>query len=357
MNSFGKALRVTTFGESHGAGIGCVIDGLPANLKVDYAKIKEWLDRRKPGQNKYSTSRKEKEEFEILSGVFEGFTTGTPLAIYIANSDHKSSDYGSIKDLFRPGHADATYFYKYGIRDYRGGGRSSARESVARVAAAGVASLMLEELNIVVKSGVSSVGNVDGKKYDFNHAKTSEIFSLDKSAEGAQKDKILEAKNSHDSVGGTVVISILNAPKGLGEPLYDKLDSRLAEVMMGINGAKGVEIGLGVNSSKVFGSKNNDLMDKSGFITNNAGGILGGISSGAEILVKVHFKPTPSIFHEQKTLDKDGNEVVCKLKGRHDPCIAIRGSVVAEAMAVLTIADMLLLNLGSKVEHLKKIYG
>ncbi len=356
MNSFGSRLRVSTFGESHGAGVGCLIDGMPANIRLDIKEIQAWLNRRRPGQNIYATTRKESDEVQVLSGIFNGLTTGTPIALFIPNENQKSSDYDAIKDIFRPGHADATYHYKYGIRDYKGGGRSSARETAARVAAAGAVYTLLKELNICVKSGICSIGEIVGEREDFDFAKTSEIFTLDQTKEDAQKAAIMEARNSHDSVGGSALVCISGAPKGLGEPLYGKLDAKLAEAMMSINGVKAVEIGLGAKASKLKGSQNNDLMNINGFLSNNAGGILGGISSGEDILVKVHFKPTPSIFHSQPTQDISGNEVMCKLKGRHDPCIAVRGSVVAEAMAVLVVADMLLLNLGSKLSHLKQIY-
>lgn len=356
MNHFGKRLCVSTFGESHGAGIGCVIEGMPANTPLHVKSVQEWLDRRRPGKSPYATARKESDNVQILSGVFEGKTTGTPIALFIPNENQKSSDYSNIKDLFRPGHADLTYWKKYGIRDYRGGGRSSARETAARVAAAGVASALLDELHIQVQSGIYSIGEVQGRKLDFSFAKKSEIFSLDPDFESKQKEAILEAKNSHDSIGGCAFVKITGAPAGLGEPLYDKLDARLAEAMMGINGVKAVEIGQGVNASRLKGSQNNDLMDENGFLTNNSGGILGGMSSSAPIELKIHFKPTPSIFHEQSTQNIHGQKVTYKLKGRHDPCIAVRGSVVAEAMAVLVIADMLLLNMGSTLEHVKKVY-
>lgn len=356
MNHFGRRLCVSTFGESHGAGIGCVIEGMPSGVPLHVKTIQAWLERRRPGKTPFATARKESDTVQVLSGVFEGLTTGTPIALFIPNENQKSSDYGSVKELFRPGHADLTYWKKYGIRDYRGGGRSSARETAARVAAAGVAEALLEALNIRVQSGICAIGEVIGEAVDFEHAKTSEIFSLDSAREEAQKAAILEAKNSHDSIGGSAFVRISGAPAGLGEPLYDKLDARLAEAMMGINGVKAVEIGEGVKAARLKGSQNNDLMDENGFLSNHAGGILGGMSSGAPIELTVHFKPTPSIFHAQSTQDIHGNAVTCNLKGRHDPCIAVRGSVVAEAMAVLVVADMLLLNMGSTLSQVKKLY-
>ena len=356
MNHFGRKLCVSTFGESHGAGIGCLIDGMPANIPLHVEDIQAWLERRRPGKTPYATARNESDNVQILSGTFEGKTTGTPIVLFIPNENQKSSDYSSVMELFRPGHADLTYWKKYGIRDYRGGGRSSARETAARVAAAGVAEALLKELNIRIQSGICAIGEVIGKKIDFEFAKNSEIYSLDPDLEVAQKEAILEAKNSHDSIGGSAYVKITGIPAGLGEPLYDKLDARLASAMMGINGVKAIEIGEGINAARLRGSQNNDLMDENGFLSNHSGGILGGMSSSAPIELKVHFKPTPSIFHDQNTQDIHGESVTCKLKGRHDPCIAVRGSVVAEAMAVLVIADMLLLNMGSTLEQVKKLY-
>src|SRR5574344_1694344 len=317
LNSFGHRFRFTTFGESHGKALGCIVDGVPAGIKIDEEFIQSEMNRRKPGQNEFATKRNEGDVVEILSGVFEGYSTGTSISMIIFNENQKSSDYSNIKDLFRPGHADFTYFNKYGIRDYRGGGRSSARETAARVAAGAIAKLLLNELN----------------------------------------NDILKAKNSHNSVGGVALINVKNCPVGLGEPIYHKLDAQIANAMMSINAVKAVEIGDGILASKVLGFDNNDQIRKSGFKTNHSGGILGGISNGDDINVKVYFKATPSIFIEQETVDIYGNEVECKLKGRHDPCVAIRGSVVAESMIALVIADMLLLNMSSKVENIKKVYA
>jgi len=355
-NSFGRKFSFTTFGESHGEAIGCVIDGVPAGLSIDKEYLQSELDRRRPGKNRFETQRKEPDKLEILSGVFEGVSTGTPIAVLIRNQNQKSSDYDNVKNMFRPGHADITYFLKYGIRDYRGGGRSSARETAARVAAGGIAKILLKELDINIKSGVFAIGDIEAKNIDFSYSKTSDIYSLDKEAELAQKELVERSKNEHDSIGGTVLLKLQSVPFGLGEPIYYKLDALLAEAMMGINGVKAVEIGLGQKASLAKGSQNNDQINKDGFITNNCGGILGGISTGEDIDIKVYFKPTPSIFKAQQTIDTDGEEREFLLKGRHDPCIAIRGSVVAEAMAAIVVADMLLLNMGSKLEHLKKIY-
>jgi chorismate synthase len=357
MNSFGQRFRFTTFGESHGQALGCIVDGAPAGLKIDTGFIQDEMNRRKPGQNAFATARNEGDKVEILSGVFEGVSTGTPIAMVIFNENQKSKDYTNIKDLFRPGHADFTYFNKYGIRDYRGGGRSSARETAARVAAGAIAKLMLKELGIKIQSGICEIDGIKGAKADFGFAKDSEIFTLDKDKEEFQKEAILNAKKEHNSVGGVALVNVQNCPIGLGEPLYFKLDSQIANAMMSINAVKGVEIGDGFESVSKKGSENNDEIRNAGFKTNHSGGILGGISNGDEINVKVYFKPTPSIFIKQETVDINNNEVECELKGRHDPCVAIRGSIVAESMMALVLADMALLNLSSKIENVKKVYG
>jgi len=357
MNSFGKKLTLTTFGESHGTAIGCILDGVPAGLAIDEASIQADLDRRKPGKSKLETARKEDDKVEILSGVFEGVATGTPIAMVIYNTNQKSKDYGNIKELFRPGHADFTYFHKYGIRDYRGGGRSSARETAARVAAGAIAKLILAKANIVVESGVSAIDGVEAQNYDFEYAKSSMLYALDKDKEALQEAAVMHAKNTHDSVGGVVVTRALNVPVGLGEPLYYKLDGVLAEAMMGINAAKAVEIGDGIAAASSKGSENNDEISHEGFLSNHSGGILGGISNGDEIIVKTHFKPTPSIFKAQKSITKANVDTTCELKGRHDPCVAIRGSVVCESMMALVLADMLLLNLGKQISHIETLYA
>ncbi len=357
MNSFGHRFKFTTFGESHGKALGCIVDGVPAGIKIDEDFIQSEMNRRKPGQNAYATARKEGDKVEILSGVFEGLSTGTPISMIIFNENQKSKDYTNVKDLFRPGHADFTYFNKYGVRDYRGGGRSSARETAARVAAGAIAKLMLDELGIDIQSGICEINGIKSSKIDFEHAKNSEIFSLDKDKEQFQKDAILEAKKEHNSVGGVALINVKNCPIGLGEPLYFKLDSQIANAMMSINAVKAVEIGDGIESVHETGQENNDEIRNSGFKSNHSGGILGGISNGDEINVKVYFKPTPSIFLKQETIDIHDNEVECELKGRHDPCVAIRGSVVAESMMALVLADMALLNMSSKIENVKKVYN
>ena len=356
MNSFGEKLRFSTFGESHGKAIGCLLDGVPAGLKIDEVYIQSELDRRKPGKSEFETARKEADKVEILSGVFEGLSTGTPIAMIIFNTNQKSKDYTNIKDVFRPGHADFTYYHKYGIRDYRGGGRSSARETAARVAAGAIAKLMLNELGITVLSGISEVAGISSETFDYAKAKKSIIYALDESKEEAQKEAILKAKSEHDSVGGVSRVLIQGVPIGLGQPLYYKLDGVLADAMMGLNAVKAVEIGDGVLSARSLGSQNNDAIRADGFESNHAGGILGGISNGDDIVLNVYFKPTPSVFKEQHTVTTRNEEVDFSLKGRHDPCVAIRGTVVCESMAALVIADMLLLNMGSNINSVSKYY-
>ena len=356
MNSFGQKLKFSTFGESHGTAIGCLLDGVPAGLEIDENYIQNELDRRKPGKSEFETARKEADKVEILSGVFEGKSTGTPIAMIIYNTNQKSKDYSNIKDIFRPGHADFTYFHKYGLRDYRGGGRSSARETAARVAAGAIAKLMLDTLNISVESGISDIAGIKSDVCNYEYAKTSIIYSLDPSKEEEQKAIILKAKNNHDSVGGISRVLIKGAPIGLGQPLYYKLDAILADAMMGINAVKAVEIGDGILSTSLLGSENNDEIRNTGFTTNHSGGILGGISNGDDIVMNVYFKPTPSIFKEQQTVTTKDEEVDFSLKGRHDPCVAIRGTVVCEAMAALVIADMLLLNMGSTMDGFSRYY-
>jgi len=357
MNSFGLRFRFTTFGESHGKAIGCVVDGVPAGLKIDEDFIQSELNRRRPGQSHLTTARSESDKVEILSGVFEGKSTGTPIAMVIFNKDQKSRDYSNIKDIFRPGHADFTYWHKYGIRDYRGGGRSSARETAARVAAGAIAKLILKEIGVEVKGAIIEVGGIESKSIDFEYAKESIINSGDREVEPKQIEAIESAKKNHDSIGGAVLVKAFNVPIGLGEPIYYKLDSKLADAFMSINAVKAVEIGDGIKSSRSFGSQNNDAITKNGFASNHSGGILGGISNGDEVVAKVWFKPTPSIFKEQTSLNINGEEIKYKLKGRHDPCVAIRAVVICEAMMASVLADMALLNMSSKIDYLRRIYN
>ncbi|HEC1860740.1 TPA: chorismate synthase [Campylobacter coli] len=360
MNTFGTRLKFTSFGESHGVAVGCVIDGMPAGVKFDEEFLQSELDKRKGG-SKFATPRKEGDKAQVLSGVFEGYTTGHPIAIVVFNENAHSKDYDNLKDLFRPAHADFTYFYKYGIRDHRGGGRSSARESVARVAGGAVAAMLLREFGICVQSGVFGVGrfvsNLKEEELDFEFAKQSEIFCLDPNLEDEFKKEILSARNSKDSVGASVYTRAKGMLVGLGEVLYDKLDSKLAHALMGINAVKAVEIGEGINASKMRGSQNNDALKGGEFLSNHSGGILGGISNGENLILKTYFKPTPSIFSKQSSMDKFGNDLEFELKGRHDPCVGVRGSVVVSAMVRLVLADCLLLHASANLNNLKNAYG
>ena len=354
-NSFGEIFRFTTFGESHGKAIGVVIDGVPAGIDFDEGFLVSELERRRPGKNRFATQRKESDTPEILSGIFEGKTTGTPIAIVIFNKDQKSRDYSNIKDLFRPGHADFTYWHKYGIRDYRGGGRSSARETAARVAAGAVAKMILKELDIKIEAGVVEIGGIRAERADYEYAKNSPVFALDRDAEKKWIEAIDNAREEHNSLGGAVKLRIKNLPAGLGEPIYYKLDNVLASAMVSINAVKGIYIG-NSEAHRLTGLENNDEISQKGFLSNNSGGVLGGISNGEDVELEIFFKPTPSIFKPQKSVDIYGKEIEVNLKGRHDPIVAIRGSVVAEAMAACVVTDMLLLNMTRKMDYIRKIY-
>ncbi|RLA73950.1 MAG: chorismate synthase [Epsilonproteobacteria bacterium] len=357
VNSFGTRFKITTFGESHGKALGVVVDGVPAGLTIDEVFIQSEMDRRKPGTNKLTTKRKESDKVQILSGVFEGVSTGTPIGILIVNENQKSKDYDNIKDIFRPGHADMTYFFKYGLRDFRGGGRSSARETACRVASGAIAKLILNTLNIKISSGVSQIGDIKAKKINFEYAKESDIYALDETVEQSQKDLIKKTMRQKDSVGAVVKIKVDNCPVGLGEPMYHKVDAKLFEALGGLNAVKAVSIGAGFGVGLLKGSQNNDKITKDGFSTNNSGGILGGITNGDDIDIDVYFKPTPSISKPQQTIDTNGANVCCEIKGRHDPCVGIRGSVVCESMVAIVLVDMLLLNTTSKMQNILKIYG
>ena len=379
MNTFGKRFALSSFGESHGVAIGGVIDGMPSNVEINLEFLQNEMSKRKPG-GKYATNRKEDDELRILSGVFEEngklFSTGASIGFVIENTSQHSKDYENIKELFRPGHGDFGYFAKWGIRDYRGGGRASARETAIRVAGGAFAQLLLNHFGIEVKSGVLSVGEIGRVEggyaellgaVDFENARNSEIFALLPECEASQKELIKSCKDSGESVGASVLSVAKGLFAGLGEPMYDKLDSKIAEAMMNINGVKAVEIGAGAAASKLRGSENNDELLPAGnggfgamraeFGSNNAGGVLAGISSGADLVVLSHFKPTPSIFSEQRTINKRGEAVKFALVGRHDPCIGVRGSVVATAMMRLVLADMLLLGASSRLEMLKRAWS
>jgi chorismate synthase len=349
MNKFGNIFNFTTFGESHGEAIGCVVDGCPSLLDLNELDIQKYLDKRRPGQSKFTTQRQESDEVKILSGVFEGKTTGTPIALLIQNQDQKSQDYGDIKDKFRPSHADYTYFKKYGIRDYRGGGRSSARETAMRVGAGAIARKITEKNNIEIFGYISQIGEkkIDYNSIDFNEINNNELFCPDKKAVGEFSDYLLDIRKKGDSVGAIVEIVARNVPIGLGEPIYDKLDARLASAMMSINAVKGVEIGFGMASAELRGSQVADEMfnenGKIKFSSNNSGGVIGGISSGQDLVVRFAVKPTSSILIPRKTFDVAGNNSEIITKGRHDPCVGIRAVPVGEAMLACVLADFVLM--------------
>lgn len=348
-NSYGESFRITTFGESHGAAVGVIIDGCPAGLELNDDDIQKELDRRKPGQSKVSTLRKEDDKVEILSGVFEGKTTGTPIALMVRNTSQRSQDYNDIKDLFRPGHADFTYFKKFGIRDYRGGGRASARETIGRVAAGAVAKKILALKGIDIFGYIIQIENIRSENFEREFIEQNPIRTADRNAYPLMEEAILKAKYELDSVGGVIELCIKNVPAGLGEPVFDRLNARLAYAVMSIPAVKGVEFGAGFKAAAMRGSENNDEITQDGFLSNNAGGTLGGISSGQDIVLRFAVKPTSSILTPKKTIDKNGELREIITKGRHDPCIAPRGVVVAEAMAALTIVDMMMIHAGRNI--------
>ena len=343
-NSFGKIFKVTTFGESHGAALGCIIDGCPPQIELCEADIQEELDRRKPGQSDVTTQRKEDDTVQILSGVFEGKTLGTPIGLIIYNKDQRSQDYSNIKDTFRPNHADITYHAKYGHRDYRGGGRSSARETAMRVAAGAVAKKYLENIGVVTRGYVSQIGNIKADKINLDSPKTNKYFFADETKLDDLNGMFSKLISEGNSVGAKLGVSVKNCPIGLGEPVFDKLDADLAKAIMSINAVKSVSIGNAEDILSLKGSEIRDEIRKTGFSTNNAGGILGGISNGDEINLDFLIKPTSSIKASGKTLDAKGNEVDIKVSGRHDPCVGIRAVPIAEAMVNLVIVDHLLRN-------------
>ncbi|HQO31325.1 MAG TPA: chorismate synthase [Chitinophagales bacterium] len=356
-NSFGEIFRITTFGESHGVALGVIIDGCPAGLAIDPAFIQSELERRKPGQSAIVTQRKEADEVEILSGIFENKTQGTPIALLIRNADQKSKDYEHIKDSYRPSHADFTYDAKYGTRDHRGGGRSSARETAARVAAAAIAKQLLQHYGIQIHAYVSKVGNIAVEKpyteLDLSQTEANIIRCPDPVIAEQMIEFIKVVKKNGDTVGGVITGVIKGVPAGLGEPVFDKLHADLAKAMMGINAAKGFEYGSGFAGTELLGSQHNDLFfSEEGAIrtrTNLSGGIQGGISNGMDIYFNVAFKPIATIMRDQESVDKDGNPAVVSGKGRHDPCVLPRAVPIVEAMAALTITDHLLRQRANKL--------
>ncbi len=349
-NSFGHIFRVTTWGESHGPAIGCVIDGVPSRLAIDATEIQHYLDQRKPGQNRFMTQRQEADRVKILSGTFDGMTTGTPVSLMIENTDQRSRDYGDIKDKYRPGHADFTYMEKYGIRDHRGGGRSSARETACRVAAGAIARKVLG-IAIEVKAALVQIGDheINHDNWDWDEVDNNPFWCPDRKMVPVWEKYLDDIRKRGSSIGAVIEVHAFGVPAGIGAPVYAKLDSDLAAAMMSINAVKGVEIGEGFNAARLSGEENADemYMDETGkaaIRTNHAGGILGGISSGKEIICRFAVKPTSSILTPRKTVDKHGRETEIITKGRHDPCVGIRAVPVGEAMMACVLADHILLH-------------
>ena len=338
-NSFGKLFKITTWGESHGKGIGVVIDGCPPMIPIDENIIQSMLNRRKPGSSSASTKRVEPDKAIIMSGVFNGMTTGTPLMIMVENKDADPGAYEPYADIYRPGHGDITYMAKYKIRDWRGGGRASARETVARVAAGAVAKALLDKEGITVFAYTIEMGGIKAQKRDLDQIENNMFFCPDSKAAAKMHERITDVKKIGDSVGGIVEIVAKEVPKGLGEPVFDKIDADLAKALMSIGAVKGVEIGTGFSAASILGSENNDPINSTGFVTNNAGGILAGITNGDDIIIRVAVKPIPSIRIEQKTIDQSGNQKSVSIKGRHDISAIPRINVVCEAMVCLVIAD------------------
>ncbi|MFM4723383.1 chorismate synthase [Aeromonas veronii] len=342
-NSFGLLFRVTTFGESHGLALGAVVDGCPPGLEISEADLQGDLDRRKPGTSRYTTPRREPDEVKILSGVFEGKTTGTSIGLLIENTDQRSKDYSDIKDLFRPGHADYTYHQKYGQRDYRGGGRSSARETAMRVAAGAIAKKYLKQVHAIEITGfLSQLGPIKAEAFDAAQIEQNPFFFPDAGKLEELDQYMRDLKKEGNSIGAKVQVIARNVPVGLGEPVFDRLDADIAHAMMGINAVKGVEIGDGFAVVEQKGSEHRDEMTPAGFASNHAGGILGGISSGQDIVVSMALKPTSSITVPGKTINTEGEAIEMITKGRHDPCVGIRAVPIAEAMLALVLMDHLL---------------
>lgn len=358
----GKHFTIQTFGESHGEGLGVVVDGCPAGLSLCAEDIQIYLNRRKPGQTKFATPRKEGDEVEILSGVFEGKTTGTPIALLVRNTSQRSGDYSEIASYYRPGHADYTFDEKYGFRDYRGGGRSSGRETIGRVAAGAIALKILKELGIEISAYTKSIGpvSIDYDRFDAEAILSTPTCMPDVDASAKAEAYLEECMKSLDSSGGVIECVAKGVPAGVGEPVFDKLDANLGKAIMSIGSVKAFEIGDGTLVAAMKGSENNDaFVMKDGIVTkatNHSGGILGGMSDGSDIVLRAYIKPTPSIFKEQNTVNKNGENISVQIKGRHDPVIVPRAVVVVEAMTALTIVDLMMENATSKLDNLKKIY-
>ena len=361
-STFGRIFNITTWGESHGKALGVVIDGCPAGLQLDESDIQTYLNRRKPGQSNITTSRKEADEVEILSGIFEGKTTGTPISLMVRNTSQISKDYSEIASYYRPGHADYTFDEKYGFRDYRGGGRSSGRETIGRVAAGAIACKILKQLGIEVTAYTKAIGTIeiDPQAFDKEAIYDTKTAMPDRSADALAVSYLEEMIKKQDSVGGVVECVVTGAPAGLGDPVFEKLDANLAKAIMSIGAVKAVEIGDGIQAAQNIGSRNNDSFRmKDGSVikeTNHSGGILGGISDGSPIVLRAHIKPTPSIYSTQNTVNKSGEEIEIAIKGRHDPIIVPRAVVVVECMTALTVLDSLLANMSCRMDYIKEFY-
>ena len=350
-NTTGKLFNVTTFGESHGLAMGCIIDGCPPGMSLSEEDIQIYLDKRKPGSSKFTTQRKEDDKVEILSGIFEGRTTGTPIGLLIKNKDQRSKDYDKLKDDFRPSHADYSYIQKYGIRDHRGGGRASARETTMRVAAGSVARKYLREnAGVEITGYLSQIGSIKVNKIDIKEIEKNPFFCPDKELIPKIEDLINKLSDEGDSIGAKITVIVRNLPPGLGEPVFDKLDGEIAKALMGINAVKGVEIGAGFSVIESKGSESRDEMSPEGFKSNTSGGTSGGISTGQDLIVSIALKPTSSIAKEGDTIDKEGRATKIKVTGRHDPCVGIRATPIAESMVALVLIDHLLRNRGQNLD-------
>ncbi|MGD9169601.1 MAG: chorismate synthase [Candidatus Thiodiazotropha sp.] len=350
-NSIGKLFCVTSFGESHGPAIGCIVDGCPPGLELTARDLQRDLDRRKPGTSRHTTQRREADEVEILSGVFEGRTTGTPIGLLIRNTDQRSKDYSEIMDRFRPGHADYTYNQKYGFRDYRGGGRSSARETAMRVAAGGIAKKYLRErYGIQIRGYLAQLGPIKVEKLDWDQVELNPFFSPDADKVAHMEAYMDDLRKEGNSIGARINVMASGMPAGLGEPIFDRLDADLAHALMSINAVKGVELGAGFGCIEQKGTEHRDEMTPEGFLSNHAGGVLGGISSGQDLLASIALKPTSSLRLSGKTVNRDGDPVEVVTKGRHDPCVGIRATPIAEAMVAIVIMDHLLRHRGQNMD-------
>ena len=359
-STFGETFRISTWGESHGAALGVVIDGVPAGLTLDLAHIQQFMDRRKPGQSKFTTARNEADAIEILSGVFEGKTTGTPISMMVRNADQHSKDYSDIAEVFRPGHADYTFWEKYGIRDYRGGGRSSGRETIGRVAAGAIAVQVLEALGITICAYTKSIGPVEIEQFDATEIHKNPLVMPDANAVKKAQEYLENCIHMQDSSGGVIECRVQGMPVGIGEPVFDKLDATLAKAMLSIGAVKGFEIGDGFLAATATGSTNNDAFviqdEQVKKQTNHSGGVLGGMSDGDEIVFRVAVKPTPSISQAQQTVDLHGKERQIEIHGRHDPVIVPRAVVVVESMAAITLVDALFANMSARMDAIVDFY-